>query len=106
MQGPGWRGGIRSHEHCVLLGCIPVLLDVRFQCAQRSGLVRRVMSIMDCEQRQLHCAHACAGLSMNAHTTPLPYTGQGLAAAAKAFLQVFATVWAGSQVTKLPRAGL
>jgi len=30
--------------------------------------------------------------------------GQGLAGAAKAFLGVFATVWAGSQVTKLARA--
>ncbi len=30
--------------------------------------------------------------------------GQGLAAAAKSFLAVFATVWAGSQVTKVARA--
>lgn len=32
-------------------------------------------------------------------------TGEGLAAAATAFAKVFATVWAGSQVTKLARAG-
>lgn len=32
--------------------------------------------------------------------------GQGFAAASQAFLKVFATVWAGSQVTKLLRAGL
>ncbi|KAG1668842.1 hypothetical protein FOA52_004937 [Chlamydomonas sp. UWO 241] len=32
--------------------------------------------------------------------------GQGLTAATAAFARVFATVWAGSQVTKLPRAGL
>ena len=31
-------------------------------------------------------------------------TGQGLAATAKAFAQVMASVWAGSQVTKAPRA--
>ena len=33
-------------------------------------------------------------------------SGQGLAATAKAFLVVMASVWAGSQVTKAPRAAL
>lgn len=53
----------------------------------------------------LFAADICAFLFFWIYVAKVP-AGQGLAASAKAFAAVMAGVWAGSQVTKAPRAAL
>ena len=91
------RGRLRPPEHSVLQPCFHHLLGVLRQHPQ--GWVTSVslfaVPAFTCQLKAL--------LMTLMHTGCTP-TGQGLSAAAAAFLKVFAMVWAGSQVTKLPRA--